>query len=260
MASEISARAEIDPRAKIGENCKIFPFAYIEGDVEIGDNCIIFPFVSILNGTRMGSGNKVHQGSVVGALPQDFNFRGEKTECIIGNNNIIRENVVINRATFASGETRIGDDNFIMEGVHISHDTVIDNDCVIGYGTKIAGNCHIQRGAILSSNVIANPGVRVGTCAMVQSGCRFSRDIPPYIVAAHNPIKYAGVNATVLTNAGVDAKVQNHLANAYRLVYGGNTSLFDAIMQIEDQVPQSEERDRVMQFLRETQIGVMGKL
>jgi len=147
-----------------------------------------------------------------------------------------------------------------MEGVHISHDTVIDNDCVIGYGTKIAGNCHIQRGAILSSNVIANPGVRVGTCAMVQSGCRFSRDIPPYIVAAHNPIKYAGVNATVLTNAGVDAKVQNHLANAYRLVYGGNTSLFDAIMQIEDQVPQSEERDRVMQFLRETQIGVMGKL
>ena len=147
-----------------------------------------------------------------------------------------------------------------MEGVHISHDTVIDNDCVIGYGTKIAGNCHIQRGAILSSNVIANPGVRVGTCAMVQSGCRFSCDIPPYIVAAHNPIKYAGVNATVLTNAGVDAKVQNHLANAYRLVYGGNTSLFDAIMQIEDQVPQSEERDRVMQFLRETQIGVMGKL
>ncbi len=258
--SNISPQAFVDPSAKIGNNVTIYPFAYIEGDVEIGDHSVIYPYVSIMAGTRMGSRNTVYQGTVLGAVPQDFEYKGDSTVLVIGNGNTIRENVVINRATFASGETRIGDDNFIMEGVHISHDTVIDNDCVIGYGTKIAGNCHIQRGAILSSNVIANPGVRVGTCAMVQSGCRFSRDIPPYIVAAHNPIKYAGVNATVLTNAGVDAKVQNHLANAYRLVYGGNTSLFDAIMQIEDQVPQSEERDRVMQFLRETQIGVMGKL
>ena len=215
---------------------------------------------SRMSSTHMGSRNTVYQGTVLGAVPQDFEYEGDSTVLVIGNGNIFRENVVINRATFASGETRIGDDNFIMEGVHISHDTVIDNDCVIGYGTKIAGNCHIQCGAILSSNVIANPGVRVGTCAMVQSGCGFSRDIPPYIVAAHNPIKYAGVNATVLTNAGVEEKVQHHLANAYRLVYGGNTSLFDAIIQIEDQVPQSEERDRVVQFLRETKIGVMGKL
>lgn len=72
MASEISPKAEIDSRAKIGNNCKIFPFAYIEGDVVIGDNCIIFPFVSICNGTRMGNNNKVHQGTVIGALPQDF--------------------------------------------------------------------------------------------------------------------------------------------------------------------------------------------
>ena len=153
MASEISSRAEIDPRAKIGDNCKIFPFVYIEGDVEIGDNCIIFPFVSILNGTRMGSHNKVHQGSVVGALPQDFNFRGEKTECIIGNNNIIRENVVINRATHTGGQTIIGDDNVLMEGAHISHDTRVGNSCVFGYGTKIAGDCVIDNGVIFSSSV-----------------------------------------------------------------------------------------------------------
>lgn len=258
--SNISPQAFVDPSAKIGNNVTIYPFAYIEGDVEIGDHSVIYPYVSIMAGTRLGSRNTVYQGTVLGAVPQDFEYKGDSTVLVIGNGNTIRENVVINRATFASGETRVGNDNFIMEGVHISHDTVVDNDCVIGYGTKIAGSCQIHRGAILSSNVIANPGVRVGTCAMVQSGCGFSRDIPPYIVAAHNPIKYAGVNATVLTNAGVEEKVQHHLANAYRLVYGGNTSLFDAIIQIEDQVPQSEERDRVVQFLRETKIGVMGKL
>ena len=108
MASEISPRAEISPKAKIGDNCKIYPFVYIEDDVEIGDNCIIFPFVSILSGTRMGKNNKVHQGSVIGALPQDFEFCGEKSECIIGDGNIIRENVVINRATHTGGQTVIG--------------------------------------------------------------------------------------------------------------------------------------------------------
>lgn len=78
MSSEISPKAEVSPKAKIGDGCKIFPFVYIEDDVVIGDNCIIFPFVSILKGTRMGNGNKVHQGSVLAALPQDFNFVGEK--------------------------------------------------------------------------------------------------------------------------------------------------------------------------------------
>ena len=97
MASEISPKAEVSPKAKIGDNVKIFPFAYIEDDVEIGDGCIIFPFVSICSGTRMGKKNKVHQGAVIGALPQDFEFRGEKSECIIGDGNIIRENVVINQ-------------------------------------------------------------------------------------------------------------------------------------------------------------------
>lgn len=93
MASQISEKAVVSPKAKIGDGCKIFPFVYIEDEVEIGDNCIIMPFVSILNGTRMGNDNKVHQGTVLGALPQDFDFTGERTELFIGSNNIIRENV-----------------------------------------------------------------------------------------------------------------------------------------------------------------------
>lgn len=77
MASEISPKASVSPNAKIGDGCKIYPFAYIEDDVVIGDNCIIYPYVSILNGTRMGNGNKIHQGTVIAALPQDFEFHGE---------------------------------------------------------------------------------------------------------------------------------------------------------------------------------------
>ena len=191
----ISDKAVVSPKAKIGQNVTIFPFAYIEDDVVIGDDCIIYPYVSVMNGTRMGRGNKIHQNTVLGAIPQDFNYRGEATTLVIGNDNIIRENVVINRATFATGETRIGDSNFIMEGVHISHDAHIGHRCVFGYGTKIAGDTEFQNAVILSSNVIINPGCRVGVGSMISSGCRVSYDVPPYIVADGNPVVY-GVDST----------------------------------------------------------------
>ena len=258
MASEISPRAEISPNAKIGNNCKIFPFVYIEDDVVIGDNYIIFPFVSILSGTRMGSHNKIHQGSVIGALPQDFNFRGEKSECIIGDNNIIRENVVINRATHTGGRTVIGNNNVLMEGAHISHDTKVDNDCVFGYGTKIAGDCEIGHGVIFSSSVIGNASTRVGAGAMIQAGTTFSKDVPPYIICTRHS-QYGGVNFTMGRSYGVDEKTLKHIANAYRLVYLSNTSLFDAVKQIEEQVPDGPEVRNLIQFMRSTKLGIIGK-
>ena len=154
--SNISDKAYVDPKAKIGNNVTIYPFAYIEGDVVIGDNCVIYPYVSIMNGTRMGKGNKVYQNTVLGAEPQDFNHKGDNTCLEIGDENIFRENVVINRATFADGKTVIGNRNFFMEGVHVSHDTKVDDYCTFGYGTKVAGDCDIHSGVIFSSGVIVN--------------------------------------------------------------------------------------------------------
>lgn len=256
----ISERAEISPKAKIGKNVTIYPFAYIEDDVVIGDDCVIYPYVSIMNGTRLGTGNKVYQNTVLGAVPQDFNYKGAPSQLIIGNDNIIRENVVINRATFSDGQTMIGNRNFIMEGVHISHDTKITDACVFGYGVKVAGDCEISNRVILSSSVIINPGVRIGTSSMVSSGCRISKDVPPYIVASGNPVQYGGVNSTTLINHKVSEKVLGHIANAYRLVFHGQTSVFDAVMQVEQQVPDGDEIRTIINFIRNTKLGIIGKL
>ena len=249
----------ISPNAKIGKNCKIFPFVYIEDDVVIGDNCIIFPFVSICDGTRMGNNNKVHQGSVIAALPQDFDFRGEKSECIIGDNNIIRENVVINRATHIGGKTVLGNDNVLMEGAHISHDTKVGNRCVFGYGTKIAGDCEIQDGVIFSSSVIENAKTRVGRGAMIQAGTTFSKDVPPYIICTKRS-EYGGVNFTMGRVYGVEEKTLKHIANAYRLLFLTQTSVFDATNQIEQQVPDGPEVRNIISFLRSTKLGIISKL
>lgn len=260
MASQISPKAEVSPKAKIGDNCTIYPFVFIEDDVEIGDNCVIFPFVSILNGTRMGSHNKVHQCTVLGSLPQDFEFTGEYSRLIIGDNNIIRENVVINRATHRGCTTVIGNDNFLMEGSHISHDTKVGNQCVFGYGTKIAGDCEIGNGVIFSSSVIENSKTRVGDRAMIQAGTTFSKDIPPYIIAGGRPVSYTGINDVMLTQDGVDEKIQKHIANAYRLVFHGQTSVFDAVLQVKEQVPDSIEIQNIVNFIEGTQLGIISKM
>ena len=260
MASEISNRAEIDPRAKIGNNCKIYPFAYIEGDVVIGDDCVIYPFVSIMNGTRMGNGNTIYQNTVIGATPQDFDFEGAATETIIGNNNNIRENVVINRATNAGGQTVIGNENFLLEGAHVSHDTIIANKCVLGYGTKIAGDCEIGSNVVFSANVIVNAKARVGNAAFIKPGTNFRKDVPPFVVAGGTPVGYNGLNSVILDALGITEKAQKHIANAYRLLFHGQTSVEDGIYQIKQQVPPGEEIDEIIEFLGGTKNGLMTKL
>lgn len=115
----ISPLAYVDSAAKIGKNVTIQPFAFIEGNVEIGDDCIIMSGAKILHGTRMGKGNKVHHNAVLGAEPQDFHYTGENSMLIIGDNNDIRENVVVSRATHAGSATRIGNENYLMDGVHL---------------------------------------------------------------------------------------------------------------------------------------------
>lgn len=256
----ISDKAVISPKAKIGSGVTIYPFVYIEDDVVVGDGCVIYPFVSIMSGSTLGKRNKVYQATVIGAVPQDFNYRGDTTRVEIGDDNVIRENVVINRATYGDGVTTIGNNNFILEGVHISHDTMVGDRCVFGYGAKVAGNCEIHDSAILSSNVIANPGVRVGRAAMVSSGCRISKDVPPYIVANGNPTRYGGLNSQVLSSQGIGEKTQRHIANAYRLVFHGQSNVFDEVNQVEEQVPDSEEIRNIISFIRATRLGIISKI
>jgi UDP-N-acetylglucosamine acyltransferase len=146
--------------------------------------------------------------------------------------------------------------NFL--GIDSINDDADNASNVFGYGTKIAGDCIIGDRVIFSSGVIANPGSRVGDAAMIQSGTRFSKDIPPFIVATDNPVRFGGVNKTILRNYSVDEKEIAHIANAYRLVFHGQTSLFDAIQQIKDQVPDSEMIQNVIRFLSGTKLGVIG--
>ncbi len=114
--------------------------------------------------------------------------RGRESTAEIGDNNIIRENVTVNRGTAAKGRTIVGNNNLLMEGVHVAHDALIGNSCIIGNSTKMAGEIVIDDYSIISANVLMHQFCHVGGYVMIQGGCRFSKDIPPYIIAGREPI------------------------------------------------------------------------
>ncbi len=249
----ISPLAYVDPAAKLGKNVTVQPFAYIEGDVVIGDDCVIMAGAHILNGTRMGRKNTVHHGAVLASVPQDFHYEGEDSLLIIGDENDIRENVVVARATHAEGGTRIGNGNFLMDGAHLCHDVEIGNHCVLGIRSMVAGESIVDDCTILSSNVIVQQYCHIGSWVLIQSGCRISKDVPPYVIMAGNPVQYHGINAVVLQHKNqMDDRILRHIMNTYRLIYQGNFSLQDAVLKIEDQIPKSPEIDNIVNFVRKS--------
>lgn len=247
--NNISPLAYVDPSAKLAPTVKVHPFAYIDANVEIGDNCEILPYASIINGTRMGSGNKVYQGAIVGADPQDFRWEGQQSYCLIGNNNVIREHAIINRGIRSEGGTFIGDNCFIMADSHIGHDSVIKGRCVIGNGVTIAGDAEIGECTILSSGVIVHENSHVADWCLIKGGCRITGNVPPYIIMAHNPASYFGVNALVMQKHGFSAEEIDDVAKAYRHVYQSNTSVFNAMRRIMADIEEGRIRDSIVRFI-----------
>ncbi len=247
----ISPLSHVDPSAKIGKNVTIHPFAYIDADVEIGDDCEIMPYASIIRGTTMGKHNKVYQGAIIGADPQDFRWKGEKTYCHIGDNNTIREYVIINRGIHSTGGTFIGDDCFIAAETHIGHDSVIEGKSVLGNGVMIAGDCKVGKCSILSSGAMLHERSEIGDWVLIKGGCRNLHNVPPYAVIAHNPPSYYGINAIIMNKHGFTPEQIDDVAKSYRHLYQSGTSVFNALQRIEADVEPSDIRSNIVDFIRQ---------
>ncbi|MDE6371107.1 MAG: acyl-ACP--UDP-N-acetylglucosamine O-acyltransferase [Duncaniella sp.] len=254
----ISDKAHIDPSAKIGEGVTIHPFAFIDKDVEIGDGCTILPFASICRGTRMGRNCRVYQGAVVGADPQDFRWKGGFTYCYIGDNVVIRENVIINRGIESEGGTRIGSDSFLMANSHVGHDSHLEGHIVLGNNVSVAGDVEIGAGSILSSSVVVHENSKIGEWVLIKGGCRITGNVPPFCIMAHNPTSYFGVNAFLLRkHGGLSEERIDDIAKCYRHLYQTGTSVFNALKRIQADVDASPERDKITDFIERVNLKIV---
>ena len=244
--NQIHPLAVVNPEAKLGDGNVIGPFCVIDKNVVIGDNNKFLNNVTIHFGARIGSNNEFFPGASISTKPQDLKFQGEETTCQIGDNNSIRENVTISRGTASKGTTIVGNGNLLMENMHIGHDCVIGNNCIIGNSTKFA----------ISATCLFHQFLHVGGYIMFQGGTRTSQDIPPYVIAGKEPVRYAGVNLIGLRRRGFSNETIEAIHDAYRIIYSQGV-LKDGVAEARAKYPDSKEVEYICSFIENSKRGVI---
>ena len=247
----------ISPNAKIGKNVIIGPFTVIEDDVVIGDDCWIGNNVSILNGARIGHNCKIFPGAVISAVPQDLKYEGENTTTEIGNHVIIRECCTLNRGTIEAGRTVIGDKCLLMAYVHVAHDCLIGKGCILANNVTLAGHIDIDNYARLGGMVAVHQFVRIGGHVMIGGGSLVRKDVPPYVMAAREPLSYAGINRVGLQRAKFNRAQMHHIEDIYRILFVRGLSTRKALSVILEDVEPSPYRDEIVAFVRGASRGLM---
>lgn len=248
--------AYVHPDAKLGDNNIIGPFCYIDADVVIGDNNRMQNSVTLNQGTRMGSNNEIFPGASISTKPQDLKYRGEVTTCEIGDNNSIRENVTISRGTASKGTTKVGSNNLLMENMHIGHDCIIGNYCIIGNSTKFAGEVVVDDCAIISASCLFHQFTHIGGYVMIQGGSRTSQDIPPYVIAGKEPIRFAGLNLVGLRRRGFSNETITAIRDAYNKIYAKGI-IKEGIQDVKDTMEITKEIQYVIDFIENAQRGIL---
>lgn len=247
----------IDPNAKLASNVKIDPFAVIHGDVQIGEGTWIGSNVTIMDGTRIGKNCRIFPGAVIGAVPQDLKFNGEKTTVEIGDSTTIREFVTINRGTTDRWKTKVGSNCLIMAYSHIAHDCIIGNHCILSNSVQVAGHVIMGDYAWIAGVSAVHQFVNIGQHAYIAGGSLVSKDVPPYIKAVRNPLSYGGVNSVGLKRRGFELEKINHILDIYRFIFNKGLNTTQALAYIEEELPASDERDEIVTFIRDSGRGII---
>ena len=247
----------IHPEAKVDPSVQVGPFVYIDKDVEIGAGTVIDANATILEGTRIGKNCHIFPSAVVGAIPQDLKFKGEKTYVFIGDNTTIRECATIHRGTASKGKTVVGNNCLIMAHSHVAHDCILHDHIIMSNATQLAGEVEVDDWAILGGGTLVHQFSHIGAHVMIQGGTRVNKDIPPFIIAARDPVSYCGINSVGLGRRGFTKEQVTSIQETYRLLYMSGLNVSQALEQIVATLPQTPERDMIVEFIKASPRGVV---
>ena len=254
----IQPLAYIHPQAVIAENVVIEPFVTIYKDVVIGEGTWIGSNVTVMDGARIGKNCRIFPGAVVSAPPQDLKYKGEATTLSIGDNTIIRECVTLNRGTaLDKNTTRIGANCLLMAYVHVAHDCVIGNHVIIANSVQLAGHIEIQDYAFIGGTSAVHQFVSIGSHAIISGGSLVRKDVPPYTKAGREPLSYVGINSVGLRRRGFTSEQINEIQDIYRTIFLKKYNISKALDIIETQRQPTEIRDEILDFIRNSNRGVM---
>ena len=232
-------------------------FVIIEENVTIEDDSWIDANSHIKSYTAIGKRCKIFNGAVVGEIPQDLKFKGEKTKLIIGNNTTIREFCTLNRGTKDSGITKIGNNCLLMAYVHVAHDCIIGDNSILANGVQLGGHVEIGNNTTIGGMTPVHQFCKIGDFAFIGGGLRIVQDVPPFILAMGEPLKFSGLNTVGLRRNNFSSEVRNNIKKAYSIIYKSEMNRTQALTAIKKMFKKVSEIDQIINFINNSSRGLI---
>ena len=254
----IHPSAIIDKSAKLDIDVTVGPYSVIGADVEIKSGSVIGSHVLIEGPSLIGKQNKIFSFATIGGDPQDKKYQGEKTFLEIGDDNIFREGVTINRGTIQeNSKTLIGSRNLFMAYVHVAHDCVVEDDVVLVNNSSIAGCVKLERGAILGGFSLVHQFCNIGAYSFSAMGSAVSKDIPAFVRVSGNTAKARGLNVTGISRLNINKEGTHALKEAYKIIYLRKNTLENSKREIEANFGHLPEIKILLNSLKNSERGIV---
>jgi len=258
MGADIHPNAVVSPKAKIADGVCIGPFSIIGEKVEIGRNTVIDSHVVIDGNTVIGERNRIYPFVSLGLPPQDVGYKGEDTRLVIGDENVIREFVTVNRATTKQDWiTKIGNNNYLMAYAHIAHDCTLGDSIIMSNAATLGGHIEIGDKAIIGGLVAIHQFVRVGVYAFIGGMSATVKDIPPFMMASGIRARLYGLNVRGLKREGFPRERIDDLKRAYQIIWRDHHLMGEALQRVREEIAPFEELDLLLDFLASSKRGVV---
>ena len=254
----IDSTAIVHKDAEIGEDVQIGPYCIVEEKVRIGRGTRLVSHVVLQKGTEIGEGCTVSPFASLGGPPQDVSYKGEETALIVGNNNVIKEYVTMNRGTeHGGGITSVGNNNFIMAYAHIAHDCKVSNNIIMANCATLAGHVEIADFVIFGGLCAVHQFCRIGKYAFISGVTGVPKDVPPFVIAAGDRAKLYGLNVVGLERRGFTKEEITQLKKAYRIIFRSSLPLSTSLRIVQEEIP-GEHRyvNDLIEFIKSSKRGI----
>lgn len=253
----IHPTALIAPNAQLHPTVSVGPYSIIGEDVQIGEGTHIGSSVVIEGKVRLGKKNQVGHGSIIGGFPQHLAYTRQQSSVWIGDENIIREHVIIHRGLKDGSETRIGSYNYLMGQTHIAHDCHVGNHIILTHSSLLAGHCVVEDYANIGGMVGVHQFVRVGSYAMIGGLSRIVQDVPPFMICEGNPAQLFGLNKIGLKRANFSSDDLSQLKRAYQILFLKKGPLLQEALKLCEKEFTSPRVKQLLNFMIPSKKGIL---
>jgi UDP-N-acetylglucosamine acyltransferase len=255
--TQIHPTAIVDAGAEIGPGTIIGPYCIVGAGVTLGPDCWLQNHVTLAGPMTVGAKNRFFAYCSIGQQTQDLKYQGEPTYLEIGDENMFREFVTVNRSTTAAGKTRIGHRGNYLAYSHIGHDCNVGDSVVFSNNGTLAGHVQVGDHAIMGGLTAVHQFCRLGRYAITGGCSKIVQDVPPFMIADGNPAKVRGINVVGLERNGFAAETIKTIKEAFRLIYRSKFNTRQAVEAIQHELTASAEITQIIEFIQSSERGII---